>query len=405
MGIDKFQQWRRTNINECYQLCESYPSEIVVPALISNDQLFLAAAQRSSKRIPVLSWIHPTTGAALCRYFCPRISFMLTRSSQPLVGITTAACPEDEYLLMTIRSCAISVDTDDERSAWHCADLNLSTDDASLQVDSAWTEVIPKKDKEHDSSKATKDFVSTSLSSQSLKELGRKETDTYPLKHANSVSNIDSLMKEPMKPDQRSNRKITQHLDKNGNGNGSVGTLRLNSESESDDERDLTDPDLSENSDRRPPDPCLAREDQRFGRRLRIIDARPMMNAKGNALMGKGHEVISRLGGESCTTLDFADIPNIHVVRDSLGALRQVCSENRGNPHWFQLIHDTKWLHHLSLILKGAIRIALHLESGDPVLVHCSDGWDRTSQLVALSQLLLDPFYRTIEGKPFSQHP
>lgn len=31
-------------------------------------------------------------------------------------------------------------------------------------------------------------------------------------------------------------------------------------------------------------------------------------------------------------------------------------------------------------------------------LVHCSDGWDRTSQLCALAQLQLDPFYRTFEG-------
>ncbi|EPY85425.1 myotubularin-related protein 3 isoform c-like protein [Camelus ferus] len=33
-----------------------------------------------------------------------------------------------------------------------------------------------------------------------------------------------------------------------------------------------------------------------------------------------------------------------------------------------------------------------------PVLVHCSDGWDRTPQIVALAKLLLDPYYRTIEG-------
>lgn len=32
-----------------------------------------------------------------------------------------------------------------------------------------------------------------------------------------------------------------------------------------------------------------------------------------------------------------------------------------------------------------------------PVLVHCSDGWDRTPQIVALAELLLDPYYRTIE--------
>jgi myotubularin-related protein 6/7/8 len=30
--------------------------------------------------------------------------------------------------------------------------------------------------------------------------------------------------------------------------------------------------------------------------------------------------------------------------------------------------------------------------------VHCSDGWDRTSQLSSLAQLCLDPYYRTIEG-------
>ena len=34
---------------------------------------------------------------------------------------------------------------------------------------------------------------------------------------------------------------------------------------------------------------------------------------------------------------------------------------------------------------------------GRSVLVHCSDGWDRTPQIVALAELMLDPFYRTIQ--------
>lgn len=32
------------------------------------------------------------------------------------------------------------------------------------------------------------------------------------------------------------------------------------------------------------------------------------------------------------------------------------------------------------------------------IMIHCSDGWDRTPQLVALAEIMLDPRYRTFEG-------
>lgn len=60
---------------------------------------------------------------------------------------------------------------------------------------------------------------------------------------------------------------------------------------------------------------------------------------------------------------------------------------------------DTRWLKHILRILSGASRVAeiLH-EQNASVLVHCSDGWDRTPALVATAQLILDPYYRTIRG-------
>jgi myotubularin-related protein 3/4 len=33
-----------------------------------------------------------------------------------------------------------------------------------------------------------------------------------------------------------------------------------------------------------------------------------------------------------------------------------------------------------------------------PLLISLSDGWDRTAQVCATAELLLDPYYRTIEG-------
>ena len=50
--------------------------------------------------------------------------------------------------------------------------------------------------------------------------------------------------------------------------------------------------------------------------------------------------------------------------------------------------------------MAGALLIADKVESyKTSVLVHCSDGWDRTAQLTSLAMILLDPYYRTIKGK------
>lgn len=56
----------------------------------------------------------------------------------------------------------------------------------------------------------------------------------------------------------------------------------------------------------------------------------------------------------------------------------------------------------MSGLLRAAVTVASAIErDGRPVLVHCSDGWDRTPQIVALAQLLLDPYYRTIEVRNY----
>ena len=38
------------------------------------------------------------------------------------------------------------------------------------------------------------------------------------------------------------------------------------------------------------------------------------------------------------------------------------------------------------------------MQTGVSCLVHCSDGWDRTSQLTATAEILLDGYYRAIDG-------
>ena len=59
---------------------------------------------------------------------------------------------------------------------------------------------------------------------------------------------------------------------------------------------------------------------------------------------------------------------------------------------------QTKWLHHISGLMRAALVVVNAIDTEKrPVLVHCSDGWDRTPQIVALAELMLDPYYRTLE--------
>lgn len=65
---------------------------------------------------------------------------------------------------------------------------------------------------------------------------------------------------------------------------------------------------------------------------------------------------------------------------------------------WLGMLEKTLWLQHLSGLLAAAVTVCHAIEKkGRPVLVHCSDGWDRTPQIVATAQLCLDPYYRTVE--------
>ncbi|EQC34005.1 hypothetical protein SDRG_08223 [Saprolegnia diclina VS20] len=241
IGATSHPAWRETELNASYELCPTYPSTLFVPTSMSDDALTEAAKFRSKRRLPVLTWLHPRTGAPLCR------------SSQPKSGVLRMNNKEDRELMWAIRDAAYA-----------------PTDD-----------------------------------------LGRPKASAV----------------------------------------------------------------------------------------VHIVDARPEINAKSNALAGKGHESAKHYDrdGVACASIAFMGIDNIHVVRTSFNVLSQALYQV-DDTTFFSTLQKSRWLEHITSILQGATEVASHLERGDAVLVHCSDGWDRTSQLSALAQIMLDPYYRTLEG-------
>ncbi|KAG8465986.1 hypothetical protein KFE25_005556 [Diacronema lutheri] len=173
---------------------------------------------------------------------------------------------------------------------------------------------------------------------------------------------------------------------------------------------------------------------------LYILDLRGHLAASANRVRGGGSED-TRL--YPFAELQFCDISNAAAVRASYGRLRRLCTERGavaaavhggsgfadgaisgglgaggaptlGGAHgwdnsaaaarplshgpWLERVHATGWLAHSSSLLRAATRAAQLLTAGAAVLVHCSDGWDRTSQVVSLTQLLVDARARTVVG-------
>ncbi|KAJ8348519.1 hypothetical protein SKAU_G00271080 [Synaphobranchus kaupii] len=220
-------RWRITLLNKQYELCDTYPTILVVPFKASDEDLRKVAAFRSRGRIPVLSWIHPGNQA------------VIARCSQPLVGLSGKRNRDDERYLDVIREA-----------------------------------------------------------------------------------------------------------------NGSTS-------------------------------------------KLTIYDARPNVNAVANKATGGGYE-----GDDAYQNaeLEFLDIHNIHVMRESLKKLKDIVYPQVEEAHWLSSLEATHWLEHIKLVLSGASRVAEKVSLGNSVVVHCSDGWDRTAQLCALAMLMLDSYYRTLLG-------
>ncbi|XP_063516041.1 myotubularin-related protein 8 isoform X3 [Pongo pygmaeus] len=121
------------------------------------------------------------------------------------------------------------------------------------------------------------------------------------------------------------------------------------------------------------------------------------LNAMANRAAGKGYENEDNYAN---IRFRFMGIENIHVMRSSLQKLLEVCElKTPTMSEFLSGLESSGWLRHIKAIMDAGIFItkAVKVEKAS-VLVHCSDGWDRTAQVCSVASILLDPFYRTFKG-------
>lgn len=135
-----------------------------------------------------------------------------------------------------------------------------------------------------------------------------------------------------------------------------------------------------------------------------IVDARPLTNALAQIALGGGTEIIDYYNFNNTSKRLFLGIDNIHIVSDTMTSLIDnflidsdifvtITDQNNQNCKY----HN--WIKYIKLILSSVDKLSKSMIfNGSNILVHCSDGWDRTAQIISLVQICIDPFFRTLEG-------
>ena len=125
----------------------------------------------------------------------------------------------------------------------------------------------------------------------------------------------------------------------------------------------------------------------RVSRSLSVADAAAMDAASSSGSSSAPGGVDATAGGSINRTQSF----NSAQAAAAAGGANAAVNLPRA-------LKDVEWYKLLGTLLAGSVKIVAAMMGGVSVLVHCSDGWDRTSALSSLALLQLDPHYRTIPG-------
>eukprot|EP01125_Pyxidicula_operculata_P013191 TRINITY_DN4362_c0_g2_i1.p1 TRINITY_DN4362_c0_g2~~TRINITY_DN4362_c0_g2_i1.p1 ORF type:complete len:1402 (-),score=303.40 TRINITY_DN4362_c0_g2_i1:368-4573(-) len=97
--------------------------------------------------------------------------------------------------------------------------------------------------------------------------------------------------------------------------------------------------------------------------------------------------------------VEYLDLADTVTTVDAGSKLAQVVFNDYLSTDFWSKLEGTGWLTDVAHIINAANCVAQNVhENRNTVLVFCQDGCDQTSQVITIAMLILDPYYRTLQG-------
>ncbi|XP_034168951.2 myotubularin-related protein 5 isoform X1 [Pangasianodon hypophthalmus] len=356
----KNEPFRISTVNRMYTICRSYPGLLIVPQSIPDSTLHRISRCYRQSRFPVVCWRNPRTKAVLLRsagLHAKGVVGFFKSPNAPSAGPSQAdstSLEQEKYLQAIISSMPSYSEASGRNTLSSFTSMHMSASDSTDKLRQPKIGALMKQ------VMGTKEDVPGTFSRGALGQRAKVISLSQPKVSVKARSSPRGKWGSI-----RGSGRLTGYNPEVGNRLAGKDSPQVNGG---------------------PTEPYFLRQQRAY---LYIIGDK-------NQLKGGKQDSFQQWEVVPIEVFDIRQVKN--SFKKLMKACVPSCPSSDPSMSFHRCLEESEWMNLLHRLLQVSVLVVELLDTGSSVMVSLEDGWDVTTQVVSLVQLLSDPYYRTFDG-------